>query len=65
MEAAEEKQKIRQEILAKGRTAAISEVFQVMVILLVLKASVGVRKGMSASVDICLGIPRRRRGLQA
>ena len=52
MEAAEEKQKIRQEILAKGRTVTISELFQVRVTLFVLNASVRVRKGMSCSVGI-------------
>lgn len=61
MEAAEEKQKIRQEILAKGRTVAISEVFRVRVTLFVLSASVRVKKGMSCSVGICLCITRRKR----
>lgn len=64
MEAAEEKQKIRQEILSKGRVVAISEVVQVRVTLFGLDASERVRKGMSYSVDTCLCITRRR-GQQA
>lgn len=55
MEAAEEKKKIREEILAKGRTVTISEVFQVRVIFLGLNAPFG-----SSLVDIC--ITRRRTG---
>lgn len=45
MEAAEEKQKIRQEILAKGKTATMSEAFQTRVTLFVLSASVRFRRG--------------------
>ena len=58
MEAAEEKQKIRQEILAKGRTflVTVSEVFQVRVTLFVLNTSVRFRKGISCLVDICVCI---------
>lgn len=46
MEAAEEKQKIRQEILAKGKVVAIPDVFQVRVTFFVFRVSVRVRKGM-------------------
>lgn len=53
MEAAEEKQKIRQEILAKGKAVTIPDVvFQVRVTFFVSGVSVRDRKGMLCSPNV-------------